>query len=187
MAFLIRWDEHNRPVPELATTVPTQSNGGISRDGRTITYHIRRGVRWSDGAPFDADDVVFSTAVVNNPANIEAGRFDQILRINNVPYNSLPVGIGPFKFARWDRGKQVVLLANPLYWRGRPRLDKIIYKIVPDREALVAQLAAHKVDLWYQFNGAYLPRIQALNGYTIFRQPSYAYNHSASSKTRSLR
>ena len=94
-----------------------------------------------------------------------------------MPYNSLPVGIGPFKFERWDRSKQVVLVANPLYWRGRPKLDKIIYKIVPDRDALLAQLEAHKVDMWYQFSGAYLARIEALPAYTVFRQPSYAYNH----------
>ncbi|HEY5095560.1 MAG TPA: ABC transporter substrate-binding protein, partial [Candidatus Eremiobacteraceae bacterium] len=78
MAWLIRWDEHNKPYPELATEVPTQSNGGVSKDELTITYHIRKGVKWSDGAPFDADDVVFSTAVVNNLANDEGGRFDQI-------------------------------------------------------------------------------------------------------------
>jgi ABC-type transport system substrate-binding protein len=48
MAWLIRWDEHNRPYPELATVVPSQANGGVSRDGRTITYHLRHGVRWAD-------------------------------------------------------------------------------------------------------------------------------------------
>ncbi len=222
MAWLIKWDEHNQPYPELATEVPTQTNGGVSKDGLTITYHLRKGVTWSDGVPFDADDVVFSTAVVNDPANNEVGRFDQIARvdepdkftvvyhlkqpyspatvaffssccanpsllpkhllarypnINDVPYNSLPVGIGPFTFERWDRSKQVVLAANPLYWRGRPKLDKIIYKIIPDRNALLSQLEAHSVDMWYQFSGAYLARIQALPAYTVFRQPSYAYNH----------
>ena len=222
MAWLLKWDEHNRPYPELATEVPTKANGGVSRDGLTITYHLRKGVRWSDGAPFDADDVVFSTAVVNNPANDEATRLDQIEKvdepdkftvvyhlkkpyslatvaffssccanpsilpkhllakypnINDVPYNSLPVGIGPFTFSRWDRSKQVVLVANPTYWRGRPKLDKIVYKIVPDRDALLAQLEAHNVDMWYQFGGAYLARIKALPAYTILRQPSYAYSH----------
>src|SRR5450631_1710345 len=82
MAWLIRWDEHNKPYPELATEVPTQSNGGVSKDNLTITYHIRKGVKWSDGAPFDADDVVFSTAVVNNPANDEGSRFDQIAKVD---------------------------------------------------------------------------------------------------------
>jgi peptide/nickel transport system substrate-binding protein len=179
-------------------------------------------VKWSDGEPFDADDVVFSTHVVNDPANNETGRLDQIAsvdapdtftvvfhlkkpyspaieaffssccanpsilpkhllaqypNINDVPYNALPVGIGPFKFERWDRGKQVVLVANPLYWRGRPKLERIVYKIVPDRDALLAQVQAHQVDMWYQFSGAYLDRIRAVRGLTVYRQPSYAYQH----------
>ncbi|MGA9274981.1 MAG: hypothetical protein WBV67_15990, partial [Candidatus Cybelea sp.] len=37
MAWLIKWDEHNEPYPELATQVPDQQNGGVSRDGQTIT------------------------------------------------------------------------------------------------------------------------------------------------------
>lgn len=69
------------------------------------------------------------------------------------------------------------MVANPLYWHGRPKLDKIAYKIVPDRNALLAQLRSHDVDMWYQFSGAYLERIEALPQYTVFRQPSYAYNH----------
>ena len=222
MAWLLKWDEHNQPYPELATEVPTRTNGGVSANGLTITYHIRRGVEWSDGAPFDADDVVFSTAVVNNVANSEAGRLDQIVRvdepdkftvvyhlkkpyspstvaffssccanpcilpkhllakyksIDDAPYNSLPVGIGPFKFERWERSKQVVLVANPRYWRGRPKLNEIVYRITPDRGALLAQIEAHKVDMWYQFSGAYLARLAALTAYTIYKQPSYAYNH----------
>lgn len=222
MAWLLKFDRHNQQYPELATEVPTQKNGGVSKDGLTITYHIRRGVKWSDGVPFDADDVVFSTAVVNNLANNLLARFDDVVKvdepdkftvvvhlkkpestfsvgyfssccanpsllpehllarypnINNVPYNSLPVGIGPFKFERWDRSKQVVLVANPLYWRGRPKLDKIVYKIIPDRDKLLSQLEAHQVDMWWQFSGAYLARIQALSAYTVLRQPSYAYNH----------
>jgi peptide/nickel transport system substrate-binding protein len=73
-AYLVKYDAQNNPVPELVTVVPTQANGGISADGKTITWHIRKGVRWSDGAPFDGDDVVFSTHVVLNPANNEVGR-----------------------------------------------------------------------------------------------------------------
>jgi peptide/nickel transport system substrate-binding protein len=222
MAWLLRWDEHNQLYPELATTVPTRENGGISADGRTITYHLRHGVRWSDGSPFDASDVVFTTAVVNNPQNNETTRFDRVASvetpdrytvivhlkkpdstflaaffssccanppllpkhllakyrtINDVPYNALPVGIGPFRFERWDRGKQVVLVANSLYWRGRPKLDMVIYKVVPDREALLAQMQSRQIDLWYQFSGTYLPRVASLSGITVYRHPSYAYNH----------
>ena len=51
MAYLVRYGADSRPIPELATTVPSQRNHLISRDGRTITWHLRKGVRWSDGAP----------------------------------------------------------------------------------------------------------------------------------------
>src|SRR5690242_15975476 len=53
MAWLLRWDARNHLYPELATEVPSKANGGVSRDGRTITYHLRKSVTWSDGAPFD--------------------------------------------------------------------------------------------------------------------------------------
>lgn len=224
MAYLIKWDENNNPYPELATQVPTQANGGVSKDGLTITYHLRKGVRWSDGAPFDADDVVFSTNVVNNPANNEVGRlgWDQITKmdepdkytviyhlkkpyspfietffstaganpcilpkhllaqypnINHVAYNSLPVGIGPFKYVRWERAQDIVLVPNPLYWRGRPRLQQIVYKIVPDRNTVLSQLQSHEIDMWQLVPGAYLARAQAIVGIDVLRQPSYWFNH----------
>ena len=80
----VRWDQNNNPYPELATEIPTQANGGVSKDGLTITYHLRKGVKWADGVPFDADDVVFSTKVVLNTANDEIGRlgWDQIASVS---------------------------------------------------------------------------------------------------------
>ena len=56
MAYLVRFDAANRPIPELATEVPTRENGDISADGKTITYHLRHDARWSDGVPFTAAD-----------------------------------------------------------------------------------------------------------------------------------
>ena len=47
-------------VPDLATVVPTQANGGISADGLTWTYHLHDGVTWSDGVPLTANDVAYT-------------------------------------------------------------------------------------------------------------------------------
>lgn len=67
--YLVAWNNRDEFAPDLATAVPTQANGGISKDGRTIVYHLRKGVVWHDGEPFTADDVIFSWHVVMNPRN----------------------------------------------------------------------------------------------------------------------
>jgi len=54
-------------TPEVATEVPTQENGGISQDGLTITYHLRRDVRWADGQSLTARDVIFTHEADMNP------------------------------------------------------------------------------------------------------------------------
>src|SRR5947209_1269494 len=51
---VFRYDPDGNFVPAAVTDVPTAENGGISRDGRTITLHFRPGMKWSDGAPYDA-------------------------------------------------------------------------------------------------------------------------------------
>ncbi len=82
-------DDKGELVPELATQVPTQANGGISKDGLTIVYHLRRGVTWQDGAPFDARDVRFSWQAVMNPENNVAARtgFDRVRDVRIIdPY-----------------------------------------------------------------------------------------------------
>ena len=222
MAFLLRTDAHDGYQPELATAVPTQANGGISRDGKTIVYHLRRDAVWSDGRPFTADDVVFSTGVVLNPANNEPTRdgWDRIARvdapdrytavfhlmqryanfastffsssgvpllpahllrglpdINHAPYNALPVGIGPFTFVAWHRGDSVELAANPRYFRGRPKLDRILFRIIPDRNTALAQLTTHEVDLWIGVPGNYLARVQAIPATATIRREAFIFNH----------
>ncbi len=68
-APMFRYDPHGNFVPELATVIPTYANGGISRDSKTIVLHMRRGVRWSDGAPLTARDLRFTWRAVRNPRN----------------------------------------------------------------------------------------------------------------------
>jgi len=84
--YLFNWSDENQLVPELATIVPTLRNRGISRDGLTITYHLRRGVTWQDGAPFSADDVIFTWRQMLNPANPVLSRagFDVVGRIDKL-------------------------------------------------------------------------------------------------------
>ena len=49
-----------QPVPVLVTEIPSVDNGGVSADGKTITFKLRDDVTWSDGEPLTADDFVFT-------------------------------------------------------------------------------------------------------------------------------
>lgn len=62
-------DAHGRPVPSLIDRIPTQANGGVSADGRTITYHLRAGVRWTDGVPVTSADVLYTLHAILDPRN----------------------------------------------------------------------------------------------------------------------
>ena len=60
-------------IPVLAAEVPTLENGGISKDGLSITYKLRHNVKWQDGTPFTSADVKFSWQAIMNPANNVGG------------------------------------------------------------------------------------------------------------------
>ncbi len=94
-ALLFRLDKHNVLVPELAAEVPTQTNGGISKDGKTVTIHLRRDLKWSDGAPLDASDVAFSIDAMNNPANniVDRSGFDQIEHVAQPNKQTVVIGL----------------------------------------------------------------------------------------------
>jgi peptide/nickel transport system substrate-binding protein len=80
---LLHYGPGGKLFPDLATVVPSQSNGGISRDGRQYTYHLNPHALWHDGVPVTADDVVFTYHAIMDPRNNITSRasFDQIATV----------------------------------------------------------------------------------------------------------
>ncbi len=66
---LAAWDHDGNMVPILAAEVPSLTNGGVSKDGKTIIWKLKKNVLWHDGKPFTADDVVFTAAYSADPAS----------------------------------------------------------------------------------------------------------------------
>jgi peptide/nickel transport system substrate-binding protein len=65
---LAGWDKDGNLTPQLAAEVPTKANGGLSADGKEVTWKLKQGVKWHDGKPFTADDVVFTWEYAADPA-----------------------------------------------------------------------------------------------------------------------
>ena len=65
---LAGWDGEGNLVACLATEIPTPENGGVSRDGKSITWKLKRDVKWHDGKPFTSADVVFNWEYASDPA-----------------------------------------------------------------------------------------------------------------------
>ena len=48
-SYAVRYDDHAKPVPDAVSEIPTLENGDVSKDGLTIKYKLRHGIKWHDG------------------------------------------------------------------------------------------------------------------------------------------
>jgi peptide/nickel transport system substrate-binding protein len=62
------WDPEGNLVPVLAAEVPSVQNGAVAKDGKSVTWKLKKGVQWHDGKPFTADDVIFNWEYAADPA-----------------------------------------------------------------------------------------------------------------------
>jgi peptide/nickel transport system substrate-binding protein len=66
---LAAWDPDGNLIPVLAAEIPSLQNGGVAKDGKSVTWKLKKGVTWHDGKPFTADDVVFNGEYAADPAS----------------------------------------------------------------------------------------------------------------------
>ena len=181
---LTEYDQNLELVPSLARSWE------FSGDHRILTYHLRPGVRWTDGVPVTADDVVFTYRMMTEPIIAYPGisDFDFVERVEAVddstvsfvftrPYadqlgdtrmivlprhhlekvtpermrfaefNRHPVGNGPFKLESWNSQDRVVLVPNEDYYEGRPYLDRVIFRVIPDETTRKVEMETGGIDL----------------------------------------
>ncbi len=88
----------------------------------------------------------FLAILVNPRAGIVPEHLLKGVDLNTAEFNRKPVGTGPFKFVEWRRGERLVMEANEQYHGGRPALNRLIFRIIPDAVVLVQELKAGGVD-----------------------------------------
>jgi peptide/nickel transport system substrate-binding protein len=100
--------------------------------------------------------------------------------INTDPFNRHPMGSGPYTFVTWVSGDHITLKANPSYFRGRPKIDQLAYKIVPDRNVLLTQLQSGDVDIIGDSLGINYDKVSQVKGASnlvVKELPGYFYEH----------
>ena len=211
---LVKLDRDLSLAPALA------ESWEFSEDRRTLTFKLRPGVRWHDGAPFTAADALFTYELMIDPATptAYADAFQQIEKaeavddltfrvtyrrplakalgswtfaimpahllkgrpLENSPLARRPVGTGPYKLESWEAGQRVILAANDDYFEGRPRLDRVIIRIIPDLNAQMMELLAGQVDTMSLTPDQYEEKSAAADFtsvYQVFRYPAFSYGY----------
>ena len=83
--------------------------------------------------------------------------------IMTTPLARKPVGAGPFRLAGWETGSRVTLKASETYFEGRPNLDEVVFRIIPDPSTMFLELKAGKLDMMSLSPQQYLRQTQGPN------------------------
>ena len=83
---LMTVDNEGTFTPVLAAEIPSQQNGGLSADGKQVTYKLKPDIKWADGQPFTANDVAFTFQFISDPASsaVTAGSYASLDKVEAV-------------------------------------------------------------------------------------------------------
>jgi peptide/nickel transport system substrate-binding protein len=112
---------------------------------------------------------MFTVAIVS-PTNAEQYKEDAF---------SHPCGTGPFKFVEWVKDDHITLEANENYWRERPKLDKLIFKVIPDPSARLLALEVGEIHGMEYPNPADFERIEANPDLVLMSEPGMNIGYMA--------
>jgi len=212
---LVKYDKDLKLIGDLA------ESWDISKDNLTITFHLRKGVRWQDGVEFTAEDVMFGYQTIIDPSTPTAYAGDYLeveeaevvdaytfsvkykqpfapglaswsylvvlpkhilegKEITTSPLVREPMGTGPYKLKEWKTGEKLVLVSNHDYFEGRPYIDGVIYRIIPDLATMFLELKAGNIDFMGLTPLQYLrqtntPRFE--NNYEKYKYLAFAYTY----------
>ncbi|HEY8313116.1 MAG TPA: peptide ABC transporter substrate-binding protein [Candidatus Baltobacteraceae bacterium] len=216
-SYLLRIDDRGNLVPDAALRVPTRANGGISPDGRTITYRLRAGLRFSDGVALTSRDVAFTMRAITDPRNAVPSvlGFDRIRAIETpdartvrvvlktpfapalvylcgpgnavpilpehilgrqgplaqAPFDAKPVGSGPYRVVRWQRGERLELERNSTYWGRAAHIERMAIVFTASAPAAETMLRAGEADAYVNADESQYALLKKLPGTRVDRIP----------------
>ena len=179
---LVKYDKDAKTIiGDLAESYRFENN-------TTLLFTLRDGVTWHDGAPFGAQDVVFTYELINSPKVVSpyTSTFRMVQKVEALdprtvrvvykePYfkaletwmmgilpkhllenetdvmgsafNTKPVGTGPYRLAKLEFSKDIELEAYERYFEHRPKIDRIIFHVIPDPMTRFLMLKSGQLDI----------------------------------------
>jgi peptide/nickel transport system substrate-binding protein len=97
--------------------------------------------------------------------------------LKSAPFTRQPIGSGRFRFARWDAGTRLEIVADTANYRGRPNLDRVIFTFSASTPTGLAQLAAGEIDLLENVRADQAAELASKPNVQIVRSPSFVYSY----------
>jgi peptide/nickel transport system substrate-binding protein len=205
---LVFLDARGAIVPDLA------ERWELANDQVTWTFHLRRGVKFHDGSPFNAEAVRFTIdraigpRSVPSPARTYLSVVDRVEVLNDATVRIVtkgpsgpflanlahvsagamlspsamekagrsagrePVGTGPFRLAEWRRSDRLVLERNETYFGDKARVQRLVYRAVPEASARARQLETGDADVAVRLPPLEAKRMSATAGVEVLRTVS---------------
>ncbi|MGB5965479.1 MAG: peptide-binding protein, partial [Sulfurimonadaceae bacterium] len=189
-------------------------------DNVTLIFELKRGVKWQDGEPFSAKDVLFTYELINSPQVISpyTSTFRMVKSVEVLdelklkvtykepyfkalelwmsgilPYHLLkdeknimssrfnmdPIGTGPYRLTKLEFSKNIELSAYDDYFEHRPKIDKIIYHVIPDANTRFLMLKTEKIDIGSLEAMQIERQIEAsfFDNYKVIEEIAHAYTY----------
>ncbi|TXL75984.1 ABC transporter substrate-binding protein [Vineibacter terrae] len=106
-----------------------------AKDNLTVVYNLK-------------DPAVNFPALITRPDQNSTIHSPTAMLAKGDDYNRNPVGTGPFVLKSWTAGDRLVVERNPSYWdKGRPYLDRVVLRPLPDAQSRFASLKSGETDL----------------------------------------
>ena len=167
----------------------------------TWRFHLRPNVRFHDGRPFGADDVVWSWAGRQGLLRSVTATLERVVKVDDLTVDFVstspnlrlpeqlvhpeapivpkdahndaepPAGTGPFKVVAYEPRRQVVVERHDGYWGTKPRAQRLTFRFMPDADQRLEALRQGDVDLITGVSGETLGAVQADNRFHLVRSP----------------
>jgi peptide/nickel transport system substrate-binding protein len=212
---LTEFDKNLAVVPGLA------KSWDVSKDGLTVTLHLRTGVKFQSGAPFTSADVVSSLTKIMDPTTVAVARTtlanvtkvaaqgdNTVVLTLGSPDASLlaglasintailstadteasiltaPDGTGPYKFQSRVAGQSLTLTDNSSYWRSKPTLASVQFRVIPAVQSIVSAMQAGNIQI-ASIDDPVVAKTAKASGLAVASTPQLAYHALQLNATKS--